>query len=127
LRDMASIKRNAIYLRLLRDADGVAVGRTAFPNMPSSRRQVFLEAGRSDVTPFLSSKVKIIPTDDVMDGSASFQITVESAAHLETAAGPEQRPQHSAEVPPPPAKSPDDKTQPPNTDKPNSPDSSDQG
>ena len=110
----------------MRDADGVAVGRTAFPNMPSSRRQVILEAGRSDITPFLSSKVKIIPTDDVMDGSASFQITVESPAHIETTAGLEQRQQHAAKAPPPPAKSSDDKQQ-PNGDKPNSSDSNDQG
>lgn len=125
LRDLANIRRNAVYLTLVRDADGVAIGRTAMPNMPSSRRQVLLEAGRSDITPFLSSKTKVIPTDDVMDGSASFQITVESAARIETTAGIEQRPQHSAEAAPSPKPS-DEKPQ-PDTDKSNPPDSSDQG
>lgn len=115
LQDLASIKRNAIYLRLIRDADGVAVGRTAMPNMPSSRRQVMLDAGRSDITPFLSSKIKIIPTPDVMQGTASFQITVESPATVESAAGIEQRPRHSAEqtMLKPPAKPRPDNSNPP--------------
>lgn len=117
LRDMANIKRNAMYLRLLRDPDGVAIGRTALPDMPSSRRQVILNSGRSDITPFLSSKTQIIPMDYVMDGSANFQITVESPARLETTAGIEQRPQHNAEAPTPP-KPPEDKSQPDQSPKP---------
>lgn len=125
LRDMANVKRNAIYFRLLRDEDGVAIGRTALPNMPSSRRQVIMEGGRSDVTQFLSSKVVTIPMDYVMDGAANFQITVESPAKLETATGSEQRPQHSAEAPPAP-KAPEEKPQ-PDTGKPANGDDNSQG
>jgi hypothetical protein len=86
LKDMASIRENAVYLRLLRQPDGVAVGRTALPQLPSSRRQILLGAGRSNITPFVSSNTKIIPTDDVMAGSAEFAITIDSHAKVEVPA-----------------------------------------
>ena len=76
LKDLFSVKHNALYLRLLRQADGVAIGRTAMPRLPSSRRQVLLGAGLSNTTPFVSSTVKIVPTELVMDGSTNFAITV---------------------------------------------------
>lgn len=75
--DVMSVQQKAIYIRLLREADGVAVGRTAMPHLPSSRRQIILSAGRSNTTPFVSSTVKTIPTDFVMSGSAQFSITIE--------------------------------------------------
>jgi hypothetical protein len=79
LNDVSGIRSDALYVRLLRQADGVAVGRAAMPLLPSSRRQVLLDAGRSNVTPFISSVVKIIPSQIVMNGSADFEIDVESA------------------------------------------------
>jgi hypothetical protein len=84
LRDMAGIRHNALYLRLMRKADGVAIGRTALAHLPASRRQVLLGSGRSDVTPFLSSILKVVPTEQVMSGSAQFAITVERNARVET-------------------------------------------
>jgi hypothetical protein len=87
LKDVASFKRNALYLRLMRKPDGVAVGRTAMPFLPSSRRQVLLDAGRSDVTPFISATTKEIPTGAVMEGAADFQITVDAEARVETVTG----------------------------------------
>jgi hypothetical protein len=89
LKDMASIRENAVYLRLLRQPDGVAVGRTALPQLPSSRRQILLGAGRSNITPFVSSNTKIIPTDQVMNGSAEFAITIDPRAKIEI---PSQKP-----------------------------------
>ena len=89
LKDMASIRENAVYLRLLRQPDGVAVGRTALPQLPSSRRQILLGAGRSNITPFVSSNTKNIPTDQVMNGSAEFAITIDPRAKIEV---PSQKP-----------------------------------
>jgi hypothetical protein len=83
LKDVAAIRENAVYLRLLRQPDGVAVGRVALPQLPSSRRQIMLGAGRSNITPFVSSTVKIIPTDRVMSGSAEFAITIDPKAKVE--------------------------------------------
>jgi hypothetical protein len=82
LKDVAAIRENAVYLRLLRQADGVAVGHTALPRLPSSRREILLGSGRSNTTPFVSSTVKVVPTELVMSGSAEFAITVETTAKV---------------------------------------------
>lgn len=83
LKDVAGMRQNAVYVRLLRQADGVAVGRVALPQLPSSRRQILLGAGRSDVTPYVTSTVKVIPTSMVTSGSAEFAITIDPAARVE--------------------------------------------
>ncbi len=79
LHDLAKIRDNALYVRLVRQPDGVAIGRTALQRLPSSRRQILLGAGRSATTAFVSSTVKVIPTDDVMSGSAEFAITIDTS------------------------------------------------
>jgi hypothetical protein len=83
LRDVTSIHANALYIRLLRQTDGIAVGRTAMPLLPSSRRQVLMDAGRSNITEFVSSAVKIIPTELVMNGSESFEIQIDAEDRVE--------------------------------------------
>jgi hypothetical protein len=87
LREVSSIRHDAIYLRLVRQADGIAVGRTAMPNLPSSRREVLIGAGRSNTTPFVSSKASAIPTGFLMSGAAQFQVTIDKDAHVETGTG----------------------------------------
>ncbi len=77
LRDVTAIRENALYLRLVRQPDGVALGRTALSHLPSSRRQILLGAGRSTTTAYVSSNVKVVPTELVMDGSAEFAITID--------------------------------------------------
>src|SRR5262249_35213582 len=72
--------------RLLRQPDGVAIGHTAMPKLPSSIRQVMIGAGRSDTTQFISSAVKVIPSDRVMSGSAEFEITIDKNANTEAPA-----------------------------------------
>jgi hypothetical protein len=89
LRDAGKIRQNAVYLRLLRQPDGVAVGRTALSQLPSSRRQILLGAGRSNITPFVSSNTKIIATDRVMVGSAEFEITIDPRATLQATNRPQ--------------------------------------
>lgn len=77
LRDVASIRHDALYLRLLQQNDGVAIGRTAMSHMPSSRRKIITDGGSSNTTTFVSTSVRIVPTDYVMTGQARFQITIE--------------------------------------------------
>jgi hypothetical protein len=83
LRDFTSIRQNAIYLRLVRAADGVAIGRTAMPKLPSSRRQMLLGAGRSGTTRFISSATRAVPMDNVMQGAAEFVITIDDDASVD--------------------------------------------
>lgn len=96
LKDVAAIRENAVYLRLLRQPDGVAVGRVALPELPSSRRQILLGAGRSNITPFVSSTVRIIPTEMVMSGSAEFAITIDPTAKVEVAGPRPGKPEPAA-------------------------------
>jgi len=76
VKDFESIRHNALYLRLLRQADGVAVGRTALPRLPSGMRQALLQSGRSNLTAFVSSDLKIVPEDQVFSGAAEFALTI---------------------------------------------------
>jgi hypothetical protein len=88
LKDVNEIRHNALYIRLLRQPDGVAIGRTAMTHMPSSKRHVLLGSGRSNISPFMSSAVKIIPTQNVMEGSAEFTITIDSEIKVEVGGKP---------------------------------------
>lgn len=83
MKELADVRRDALYVRLQRQSDGVAVGRTAMPRLPSSRRQVFLSAGRSNTTAFVSSSVKVIPSQYVFEGKAQFDIEVDRKAHAD--------------------------------------------
>jgi hypothetical protein len=86
--DFESIRHNALYVRLVRQADGVAVGRTAMPLLPASVRDALLGAGHSDMSPFVSSIVHTVPTELVMNGAAEFTLTVDRNAHVETGRAP---------------------------------------
>ena len=101
LRDLSSVKHDSIYMRLARQPDGIAIGRTAMPNLPSSRREVLIGAGRSNTSPFVSSTVKTIPTDYIMSGSAQFAITIDKDARIEVAGAR-----------PPKSEKPEDKSKP---------------
>ena len=80
LRDVAGLRHDAVYARLLRQPDSVAVGHTALAKLPGSRRQILIGSGRSDVTPFVSSSQAVVPTGRVMTGSADFEVTVDRHA-----------------------------------------------
>jgi hypothetical protein len=54
------------------------------PHLPSSRRQVIMGSGRSNTTAFVSSTVKIVPTNHVMSGAADFQITIDKDVKIDT-------------------------------------------
>ena len=101
LRDVMSMRHNALYVRLLRQPDGIAVGRVAMPRLPSSRRQVLLSSGRSNTTPFVSSTVKVIPTDLVMQGDAEFELQIDADERVETASGRTPKTEPNPAVTPP--------------------------
>ncbi len=100
LRDITSFRKDSIYMRLMRQPDGIAIGRTAMRNLPSSRREVLIGAGRSNTTPYVSSTTKIVPAGFLMDGAAQFEVTIDKDAHVETGVG--KPPRHES-VPQPPA------------------------
>jgi hypothetical protein len=111
LRELGAVKHNAMYLRLLRQADGVAIGRTAMPNLPSSRREVLIGAGRSNTTAFVSSATKAVPMQYVLDGAAQLELKIEKEERVENAAGKVMKHEHEPtgqpakpEEPKPPAK-----------------------
>jgi hypothetical protein len=84
INDFEALRQDALYVRLTRQPDGVAVGRTAMSRLPPSFRSALLASGRSDLTGFVSSSVQVIPTDLVMNGAAEFNLTIDRQAHLET-------------------------------------------
>lgn len=83
LNDLAGVRRDALYLRILTQPDGVAMGHTAMPKLPSSRRKVMLGAGLSNTSAFVSSTAKVVPTEYVMEGAAQFNITIDRQAKVE--------------------------------------------
>jgi hypothetical protein len=83
LRDITGVRRDALYLRLLRQPDGVAIGRTAMPRLPSSRRKILMGAGLSNTTAFVSSSAKTIATDYVMTGQAHFNLVIDKGAKVD--------------------------------------------
>jgi hypothetical protein len=88
MNELNALRHDAVYIRMVRQGDGVAIGRTAMPNLPSSRREVLIGAGRSNTTPFVSSTTKTIPLKYVMDGSAQFEIKVDKNAKVEVGGKP---------------------------------------
>jgi len=88
LHDISAIRHNAVYVRLVRQPDGVAVGRTEMPRLPASRRNVLLGSGRSNTTAYVSSAIKSIPTQLVMSGSAEFQLTIDNQLRVEVGNNP---------------------------------------
>ncbi|MGB7158765.1 MAG: hypothetical protein WBD40_11900 [Tepidisphaeraceae bacterium] len=88
MNELNAVRHDAVYVRMVRQGDGVAIGRTAMPNLPSSRREVLIGAGRSNVTPFVNSTTKTVPFKYVASGSAQFQITVDKNAKVEVGGKP---------------------------------------
>jgi hypothetical protein len=99
LRDFTSVRQNAVYLRLIRQPDGVAIGRTALSKLPGSRRQMLLGAGRSNTTKFVSSATRTVPTETVMQGAAEFVINIDEDATVDDDGA-------KSDAPPPPTAPP---------------------
>ncbi len=98
--ELNTLRHDAVYVRMVRQSDGVAIGRIAMPNLPSSRREVLIGAGRSNTTSFVSSQTKTVPVRFVMSGSAHFQITVDKNAKVEIGGKPGSKQEPAAPDPP---------------------------
>lgn len=83
VQDILSVPSNALYIRLVQQSDGLAIGRTAMPRLPGTRRQIMLESGRSNVTPLMSSVVRSVPTALQMSGQVELSIKVDKMARVQ--------------------------------------------
>ncbi len=83
MRELLQTKHNALYLRLIKQTDGIAIGRAAMEALPSSRRKVMMGAGLSNMTTFASSTLKVVPTEHVMSGEATFALTIDRELKVE--------------------------------------------
>jgi hypothetical protein len=120
LRDYLTVRRDAVYLRLLRQQDGVAIGRTAMPRLPSSMRRVLADADLGNATPLVDTVAVVVPSDYVMTGGARFTLTVEAEPRApgrqaprrvdapSWPSGPEHRPPLPVPALPQPDELPDD-------------------
>ncbi|HVT87630.1 MAG TPA: hypothetical protein VHD56_02155 [Tepidisphaeraceae bacterium] len=93
--DITSVREDAVYVRLMRQVDGVAIGHTTLPRLPGSRRQILLDSGRDEITPLMGSTVKIIKSELAMSGSSEVEIDVERSVKAEG------RPGHATPTMPP--------------------------
>lgn len=76
LREQTAMSVEAVYLRLGRDADGVAVGRTAMPRLPGSRRQMLGNAGVPELSDIAGAVSRVERLPFVMSGAAEVKIEV---------------------------------------------------
>jgi hypothetical protein len=60
-------------------------GRQALERLPANVRTALLDAGRSDLTGFVTSTVQTVPTEMVMSGAAEFAVTIDRHEHVESA------------------------------------------
>ena len=77
---VSAVRRDCLYVRLIRLEPGVAVGRVAMPSLPSSRRQVLLSGRPHLVSELVRSEVRTFPSRWVFDGDVELTIHVNRAA-----------------------------------------------
>jgi hypothetical protein len=85
LGELGKLRSDAIYARLTLQPEGTAIGRTPLPRLPASHKHVLAAAGRSDITGYTLTRTVTVPTEFVVQGSASFQLSVDRKAGDDTA------------------------------------------
>lgn len=73
---MSKIRDDALYLTMPIPGEGLAVGRSELPLLPSSRRAMLATPWGTASTPMKSWLEKIVPVQAVMQGSLTFAIQV---------------------------------------------------
>lgn len=76
LQQMLSYRSDAIYMALQLPDEGLAVGQTEMPRLPSSRRAILETPTRTDSMPFAGLVDKVFNSDVVIFGEASFTLSV---------------------------------------------------
>lgn len=76
--ELSALRGDAMYLRLIATGpqQGVAVGRTALPKLPSSQRRLLSSSGRAQISPYTPSITRTIPVQWVMTGSTELPIQI---------------------------------------------------
>ena len=76
VRRILSIRRDALYLVLQLPDQGIAVGRSEMPRLPSSRKAMIATPTSTLAVPFVESAETIVPTDVVVQGQMPFTVAV---------------------------------------------------
>ncbi len=76
LQEMYSYRSDAIYITLQLPEQGLAVGRTEMPKLPSSQRAILQSPTRTDVMPYPRLVDKVFDSDAVINGEVSFTLSV---------------------------------------------------
>jgi hypothetical protein len=76
--EFVNVQRAALYLRLVQEKPGVAVGRVPLGRLPPSRAQLLNASGRNDVSTFQDMPTRSQVTELVLSGSADLSLTVEA-------------------------------------------------
>ncbi|NJL31070.1 MAG: hypothetical protein HC898_05275 [Phycisphaerales bacterium] len=76
LQELATLRDDALYLSMTVPGEGLAVGRTELPLLPSSRRAMLTAPSGTSVSPMGSWTQKIIPMEAVVQGSLMLAIQV---------------------------------------------------
>lgn len=91
---------DAIYVRMpIPSAQGAGVGRAGLSKLPPTRLNLLTKTARPDIAPFVDSIGKVIPSDHIIAGSATVEITVArnpNAARQPTLHLPTPQPQPGA-------------------------------
>ena len=76
LNDISSLRSDAIYVRIALASKGVALGRAAMGDIPSTHRQMLLATGRPDVAEYAPAIITQVAADSVISGSVDLEIKV---------------------------------------------------
>ena len=76
LNELAALRCDTFYLRLVQNDTGVAVGRAPLPHLPASQRQMLIGSGRADITPVMNTQTRTIASKWVVNGAAQLTIQV---------------------------------------------------
>lgn len=76
LRRVMGVRRDAMYLVLQLPEQGIAVGRSEMPRLPSSRRAIIATPTTTAATPYTDAEVTVVPTDGVVQGQLGFTLAV---------------------------------------------------
>lgn len=100
-------KSDRWYLRLVRDSDGVAIGRVGLPKLPGTKKQILMNSARPNLSTTSSSLVVEVPAEVVLSGSAELTVTVVPEPGVKAKpANPNGPPAPNTKPPPPPAAEP---------------------
>ncbi len=80
VRRIMAVENDAVYLVLQLPEEGIAIGRSELPRLPSSRKAMIATPTSTLATPFMETAVAVVPTDVVVQGQLAFQLSVRRPA-----------------------------------------------